>query len=183
MYLFRVDNRKFAVGDVINPECNYQDAFIEQEKKDLEKILDETKAIPFSRKNALFLFQELKDALIYSLRTGNYLYAVSCSDGFRYDMNMLDSILDAINIGIENYQVEAMCHSYWKHKKTHSPCYEVMTQQAQVKAVICETAVFDQFKKEYIACNNFSVEKTSVYRDLFKKLYIDDEYNILAHLK
>lgn len=183
MYLFRVDNREFTVGDIINPECNYQEAFTKQEKKDLESYLDTTKVIPFSRKDALFLFMELKDALIYSIRKGNYLYVVSCSEGCRCDMNMLDSILDAINIGIEDCQVEAMCHSYWKHKKTHSPCYEVMTQQARVEAVICGKAVFDLFKSEYIAHDNFLVEKTSVYRDLFKKLYIDDEYKILEHLK
>lgn len=47
MYLFRVDNREFTVGDIINPECNYQEAFTKQEKKDLESYLDATKVIPF----------------------------------------------------------------------------------------------------------------------------------------
>ncbi|MCF2553469.1 toxin-antitoxin system protein, partial [Bacteroides caecigallinarum] len=57
--LYRVDKRKFQVGDIIMPNTSFEE-LMQDEKKEMEDLLNEKRPrnIP-ERKQCLFLFQDL----------------------------------------------------------------------------------------------------------------------------
>lgn len=129
----------------------------------------------YDRRDSLFLFHELKDALIFSSKIFKgyaVIYKVTvehCHISYRGDMNTLDVLSYAINCGIHESDSEIfdnLCRRYWKCGKTFSPCYEYLVKRAIVLNLLCDTKDCKQFHSEYI--NNqsetfLSVERTSIY--------------------
>ena len=171
--LFRVDNRAFEEGEWIEPSRDYQEWFDCEEKHVLETFLENTRencTIP--RRNALFLFMELKDALLFARRSGQYIYQVQQENVYgRFDMNRLDSILEIIRIGTDKNVIEAMCRQYWHFRKTFAPCIECLTNRAKVVRIICERPEIELFSEEWLQDNSYSVEKSQTYRNLLNRIY------------
>ena len=134
------------------------------------------------RRNYLFLFDELKDALIFSSKIYKghaVIYTVTTLPGMvhsRGDMNSLDILSYAINCGINEQNPDVfdlLCLNYWKNGKTFSPCYEYLTKEATVIDLLCTSDDCRKFYTEYT--NNqsiafLSVERSNVYLDTLDKL-------------
>jgi hypothetical protein len=134
------------------------------------------------RRNLLFLFDELKDALIFSCKIykGNaVIYTATVQPDMvltRGDMNSLDILSYAINCGIyeQNPDVfDLLCLNYCKNGKTFSPCYEYLTKEATILNLICDHNDCKKFYSEYTDSNLMSflsVERSEVYLNTLNKL-------------
>jgi putative toxin-antitoxin system protein len=129
----------------------------------------------YDRRDFLFLFAELKDAFIFSSKIykGNaniYTVLVDSHDIiYRGDMNVLDTLTLAINLGICDNDIstfEALCLHYWKNGKTFSPCYEYIVKKAQIVNQLCNVEDCMAFYKSFIDYG--IVEACTIYR---KKLF------------
>jgi hypothetical protein len=140
--MYRVDRRQYNIGEIIEPpENSYQnnDSFnIDKEK--LELILEEEKpnTITISRKNGLFIFPELSDAIRFScIMTDSNIYKVEGTPDTSFfhkgDMNLTE-VMRKIN-GNEK-ALRALAQSYWKSEKTFKPCWEVLIDKVQVSKII-----------------------------------------------
>lgn len=141
-----------------------------------------TKVQGVDRRDYLFLFDELKDALIFSskIHKGNariYLVDVNAADiQYKGDMNALDCLSVAINLGINDDHpdyFDSLCRNYWKCGKTFSPCYEYLVRHATMKEVICNQDDCLKFHSEYSERSNYaflSIERTNIYLEKLNKL-------------
>ena len=183
IFLFRVesgDNPELNQGTVIKPTGQYREYLnnipkgdIIEYKKEMEDTL--AKVQGQYRRNFLFLFFELKDALIFSSKIyhGNaIIYAVSCHNHnivYRGDMNTLDSLTLAMKLGMNETDpdmFDSLCRHYWKRGNTFSPCYEILVNEAKINNIVCDKSECKLFHSEYFAQNSIaflSVERTSIY--------------------
>lgn len=146
-------------------------------KAHLEQGLTKARGMPL-RRCCLFLFGELKDALIFSSKMfdGNaciYTTNVDVNDVvYKGDMNVLDTLKEAIKLDIhKNYPdtFAGFCSHYWKNGYTFSPCYEYIVRQAEIKELICDRDTCRKFHNEYAA--DHSVERSSIYRQKLHEVY------------
>ena len=102
--IFRVDKRKYQVGDTIMPKTSFEET-MQDEKKEMEDLLNRSRPenVP-ERKQCLFLFQDLICALRFYSKYGGIIYGVSVKEPpyFRGDMNKLDNILDIFRFSDDN---------------------------------------------------------------------------------
>lgn len=130
---WRVDTRPFADGEEILPAKNYQDAFNDDGKKTEALFEEQRPANKPVRASALFLFEELEDALFYaSKKTAARLYLVSADDGdilHRGDMTHIDTINKHFTDGQEIGHEVA---DYWSGAVAAKPCMEVLATKAVV---------------------------------------------------
>ena len=175
MKLYRVDKGLYDVGAEILPDTHYSEEFNEEDKGILEKILDDKKHIPQTRKECLFLFNSLYHALIFFSKYGGYIYEVEIGLDdllFQGDMNKLDNILDALRFYDED-SIASFVNEYWKAgTHTFSPCYEYLCTKAKViKCIRLEISKEDFYRELNNASN--CVEQTRTYHKLFNEQYQD----------
>lgn len=192
MILFRVESgeiEEYTPYTQIMPTGKYREYLdtIPTDDNRYSKVVIETTLAKVQgtdiRLTGLFLFGELKDALIFSSKMyhGNsIIYMVKPSGDVLYkgDMNTLDALTTAINLGLHEISnrdlFEGFCRKYWKHGKTYSPCYEYIVTQATVQRVICTKEECNMFHHEYsdnTATSFLSVERSSVYRQKINEVY------------
>lgn len=170
MVLFRVeksDKEILPEGSEIICSGDYENFLNSGEKKAanrlaVENALNESRANPgVNRRETLYLFHELKDALIFASKmfSGNaHIYTVSVPPGScvgRFDMN----VVDFVNHAIERYEwlrspetkecIEDLGDFYWKMSSTFTPCYEYLVRNAHVIEMVCDVAECRQFHEEY----------------------------------
>lgn len=148
-------------------------------KNKIEDTLAKVQGV--DRRNYLFLFDELKDALIFSSKVyqGNArIYTVENVKGIQYkgDMNTLDCLSLAIKLAIDEEHsdiFDSLCTNYWKNGKTFSPCYEYLVESATIKNIVCTPDDCSKFHLEYSTKENYaflSVERTSIYLKILNHL-------------
>lgn len=172
MKIYRVDKRSFKEGDTIKPNCKFEEGLY-GEKAELEAMLNNLRApgIP-ERSKCLFLFQDLAGALRYMAKYGGIIYSVFPNKVFyRGDMNKLDNILDVFRFTSDENLRTDVVNEYWKPgTHTYNPCYEILTDQAEVASVICGEDIQARIKEELITMGN-CIERCPIYFELIKKLY------------
>ena len=136
--LYRVDKRKFQVGDIIMPNTSFEE-LMQDEKKEMEDLLNEKRPrnIP-ERKQCLFLFQDLICAFRFYSKYGGTIYGVSLEERpyFRGDMNKLDNILDIFRFSTDKNLRSIAVNEYWKPgTHTFNPCYEILASSARVEKI------------------------------------------------
>lgn len=170
MMVYRVDKRKFEIGDVIYPQTSFETK-MEDEKKEMENLLNELRPekIP-KRKDCLFLFQDLICALRFYSKYGGTIYGVEPFQSyFRGDMNKLDNILDIFRYSEDEDLRKASVNEYWKAEThTFNPCYEILVQSAHIKRIICREDLLQQVREE-IKNNKSSVEHTPTYQNILRE--------------
>lgn len=187
MVLFRVEGgnvKEYVLHEIIIPTGKYSeylDGISEQDPQYGKVIIEQAlKKVQDSscRTTALFLFSELKDALIFSSKIyhGNArIYTVTIEEQsiiHKGDMNVLDAITTAIQLELhENDQdsFDGFCSHYWKNGKTFSPCYEYIVKQAVVQELICTTEECAEFNREYM--ESTFVEHSNIYRQKLLQIY------------
>lgn len=187
MFLYRVEKSEKGIisdGSEISSSGGYN-SFLNSgdvqanNRLAVEDALIQSRVNPsVNRREALYLFHELKDALIFSSKmfSGNArIYIVDVPHGSmigRYDMN----VVDFINHAVERYEwlrnpetsecVEDLCDFYWKMSSTFTPCYEYLVRNAQVVKMICDLTDCVQFHREYSDSRVLSFrscERCSIY--------------------
>ena len=102
MYLYRVDKRKFEIGEEIQPNTDFEQ-HLDDESMKVEDILNATRPNIPERKDCLFLFFELSAALNFFKKYGGYVYGVEPQNIYhRGDMNKLDNLLDLVRFAGDN---------------------------------------------------------------------------------
>lgn len=175
MMLYRVDKRKFEVGDTITPKTTFENAF-EREKKEVEEMLNQNCDLEIpERKDCLFLFRDLMCALQFYKKYGGIIYVVSIKGGsqiyYRGDMNKLDNILDMFRFSEDEDLRNDAVNKYWE-AGTHTffPCYEVLVSSACVEKVLIGDNLRETVKEE-IESRGGSIERTPTYRRLLCEVY------------
>lgn len=180
MKLFRVvrgTDPLLEPGTQITPTGGYKqflDSIPEKDSRQskvvIERALDKTFGSQAIRTSGLFAFKELKDALIFSgkIYHGNaVIYEISisaCDILFEGDMNMLDTLTRAVNIGLENDRpdiFDAFCNFYWKQFTTFSPCWEYILKAAIIERIICSADDCGRFQEEFRIYK--SIERCPIY--------------------
>lgn len=142
MHLYRVDKRYFKNNEIITPDTTFEEKMNEFQLE-IESNLDKLKPshIP-TRKECLYLFENLSSALLFCSKYGGNIYAVEveCKDiYYKADMNKLENINDIFKITHDNDIRNEIILKYWDEgSHTFQPCYEFLTKQAKVKKVILE---------------------------------------------
>ena len=188
MKLFRVEasENELDIDSTIKSSGRYSE-YLQQEgevvklKYAIEDALDECNSDgEFRRRNCLFAFGELKDALIFSsnmYKGKAKIYSIASQPDsciYRGDMNLIDlyNIIGVDNLDKnENKLLENLCKGYWKHCRTHSPCYEYLLKNATVESLVCSEEECIKFHKEYTCTEAYSflsVERNSVYQNKLK---------------
>lgn len=148
-----------------------------QSKVIIERALDKTCGFQAIRTSGFFAFKELKDALIFSEKIyhGNaVIYEISvsaCDISFKGDMNMLDTLTRAVNIGLENDHqdiLDIFCNFYWKRFTTFSPCWEYILKTAIIERIICSADDCGRFQEEFRIYN--SIERCPIYKQKLNEL-------------
>lgn len=194
MKLFRVESSEhlLTIGSNIKSSGHYR-KYLQEANDDKAKLLtiiedslDATNNIGgFIRRDCLFAFGELKDALIFSanIYRGNaQIYGVSASWGsilHKGDMNLLDLLAMSVenNNGEDCIKMlKVYCVKYWdKMSRTHSPCFEYLLKDANVEKLICTVKDCKRFYKEYKECQcgylSLSTEQTNVYVSKINEVY------------
>lgn len=160
--IFRVDKRKYQVGDTIMPKTSFEET-MQDEKKEMEDLLNRSRPenVP-ERKQCLFLFQDLICALRFYSKYGGIIYGVSVKEPpyFRGDMNKLDNILDIFRFSDDNDLRLAAVNEYWKAgTHTFNPSYEILVSSACVEKILSEDISLYKVRDE-IRTNGGSVEHT-----------------------
>ena len=191
MRFFRVESSKneLDIDSSIKSSGRYSE-YLQQEdeaaklKCAIENMLDKLKGeILCNRRDYLFAFGELKDALIFSsniYKGKAKIYSItsqpdSCT--YKGDMNLIDlyNIIGVDNLDKnENKLLENLCKGYWMHCRTHSPCYEYLLKNATVESLVCSEEECIKFYKEYTCTESYSflsVERSSVYQTKLKEFY------------
>lgn len=174
MYLYRVDKRKFEIGEEIQPQTDYVQ-YMDEESGKVENILNATRPelIP-KRKDCLFLFFELSAALNFFKKYGGYVYVVEPITIYhRGDMNKLDNLLDLVRFTDDEDILRAAGNEYWKGgTHTFMPCYEYLVRSCVVKKCLVEPSELDSFK-HYCDKTN-SIERTDLYLHTLENINNDD---------
>ena len=106
---YRVDNRKYAVGDLISkhPESYY--AKLPEIYLDNEKLLNAVSNSKVNRKDCVFLFKEKRNAFVYWLECkGMNIYEVEIDDGQIIHIGDMDTVdwLNTIDLDNKEKRVE-----------------------------------------------------------------------------
>lgn len=170
--LYRVDKRKFQVGDIIMPNTLFEE-LMQDEKKEMEDLLNEKRPrnIP-ERKQCLFLFQDLICAFRFYSKYGGTIYGVSLEERpyFRGDMNKLDNILDIFRFSTDKNLRSIAVNEYWKPgTHTFNPCYEILASSARVEKILIKEHLLSKIKEEIKDCGG-SIEHTFTYIKLLPKV-------------
>lgn len=186
MILFRVESRDVAYTphQQITPSkryCEYLNNLLpEDHKAIIENTLEKVGERP-NRKTGLFLFSELKDALIFSsniYKGDSVIYIVKPNKIIhKGDMNVIDMLKVATELElhhINNDLFKRFCHKYWENNKTFSPCYEFIAESAIVQQQICSIDECVKFHQEYKNCQTesfLSVERCQIYQQKIQEAY------------
>lgn len=164
MYLYRVDKRKFEIGEEIQPNTDFEQHLNDESIK-VEYLLNATRPGIPERKDCLFLFFELSAALNFFRKYGGYVYEVEvdCHDIYhRGDMNKLDNLLDLVRFTDEVDILTAAGNEYWKGgTHTFMPCYEYLVKSCIVRKCLVEPSELKSFTDNFEITN--SVERTDLY--------------------
>lgn len=173
MYLYRVDKRKFEIGEEIQPNTDFEQ-HLDDESMKVEDILNATRPNIPERKDCLFLFFELSAALNFFKKYGGYVYGVEPQNIYhRGDMNKLDNLLDLVRFAGDNDILTTAANEYWKGgTHTFMPCYEFLARSCVVKKSLVEPSEQESFRSNFKITN--SIERTDLYVHTLGKISNDD---------
>lgn len=189
MILFRVEsgNVAYAPQQQIVPSERYREYLNNLPTEDHKAVIENTLeriSERSDRKVGLFLFSELKDALIFSsnMYEGSaVIYSVQIDHPneimHKGDMNIIDMLKVATELDLHNINnglFERFCHKYWRFGKTFSPCYEFIARRATVQRLICSRDECTEFHQEYKnrdAESFYSAERCLIYRQKIHGIY------------
>lgn len=164
MYLYRVDKRKFEIGEEIQPNTDFEQHLNDESIK-VEYLLNATRPGIPERKDCLFLFFELSAALNFFRKYGGYVYEVrvDCHAIYhRGDMNKLDNLLDLVRFTDDVEILTAAGNEYWKGgTHTFMPCYEYLVKSCIVRKCLVEPSELKSFTDNLEITN--SIERTDLY--------------------
>lgn len=164
MYLYRVDKRKFEIGEEIQPNTDFEQHLNDESIK-VEYLLNATRPGIPERKDCLFLFFELSAALNFFRKYGGYVYEVrvDCHAIYhRGDMNKLDNLLDLVRFTDEVDILTAAGNEYWKGgTHTFMPCYEFLVKSCIVRKCLVEPSELKSFTDNFEITK--SIERTDLY--------------------
>lgn len=173
MNLYRVDKRKFKVGETILPERKFEEGFT-GERLELEELFNKMRPseVP-ERGKCLFLFQDLAGTLRHVAKYGGFIYSVHVTSDhvfFCGDINKLENIFYVFKITRDESIREAVVKDYWEYGHTYNPCYEILTKQATVDSIICGEDIQDRLKEE-LRFVSYCIERCPTYIGLIKMQY------------
>lgn len=164
MYLYRVDKRKFEIGEEIQPNTDFEQHLNDESIK-VEYLLNATRPGIPERKDCLFLFFELSAALNFFRKYGGYVYEVRVDCHAIYhcgDMNKLDNLLDLVRFTDDVEILTAAGNEYWKGgTHTFMPCYEYLVKSCIVRKCLVEPSELKSFTDNLEITN--SIERTDLY--------------------
>lgn len=164
MYLYRVDKRKFEIGEEIQPNTDFEQHLNDESMK-VENILNATRPDIPERKDCLFLFSELSAALNFFRKYGGYVYEVEVDilDIYhRGDMNKLDNLLDLVRFTDDEDILTAAGYEYWEGgTHTFMPCYEYFAKSCIVRKCLVDPSELESLRNNYETTN--SIERTDLY--------------------
>jgi hypothetical protein len=165
--MYRVDRRIFEIDQIITaPDVSYQDQ--EAFNNTIENILSDQKpiSININRRNALFIFIELSDAIRFScLMTDSKIYKVTSSEDteiyYRGDMNWTETMQKTI----DNEEVlRLIARLYWTDGcKTFKPCWEVLVNKMKVNSILLDSQQRNQICLDF-RNNASNVESLQFYK-------------------
>ena len=171
--LFRVDKRKIKEGDFILPNNEYF-SHLAVDRERVEKSLIRANPNPnIKRENVLFLFDDIKNALIYWQKIGisANLYEVVLEGEpvlHKADMNYLDVLLLIEQKLKDEKLLDKFSEKYWECGfGLFSPCYEILVKKAKVKNVIVEGSSELANKIMRDINKNIYIQNTDFYKDYF----------------
>ena len=174
MYLYRVDKRKFEIGEEIQHNTDFEQ-YMDEESMKVENILNANRPdqIPV-RKDCLFLFFELSAALNFFKKYGGYVYGVEPQKIYhRGDMNKLDNLLDLVRFTDDEDILTAAGNEYWKGgTHTFMPCYEYLVKSCIVRKCLVKPSELKSFTDNFKITD--SIERTDLYLHTLGKISNDD---------
>lgn len=171
--LFRVDKRKFEVGNIIRPNGEYY-THLDAVRRKVEDSLSRTNS-NIERNNILFLFDDIKNALIFWRKIGESanIYEVKLTGEqvlHKADMNYLD-VLSLIERELkDDKKLDCFSEKYWGNESgLFSPCYELLVREAKVKKIIVEGS--SEQAKELLndIKKNTYIQNTDFYKDFYSQ--------------
>lgn len=162
MYLYRVDKRKFEIGEEIQPNPDFEQ-HLDGESMKVENILNDTRPGIPERKDCLFLFFELSAAFNFFRKYGGYVYGVEPKTIYhRGDMNKLDNLLDLVRFTDDSDILTTVANEYWKGgTHTFMPCYEYLVRSCIVRKCLVEPSELKSFTDNFEITK--SIERTDLY--------------------
>lgn len=173
MILFRIDRRRYKIGQIIEPNSTYFDC-LKEESLEVEKMLDETRnySIPL-RRQCLFLFLDLSCSMRFWEKYGGHIYIVTLDSNpyHRADMNILDSLLNVFKITKDKTIRKKIAEKYWEAgTHTFNPCYELLVKCAKVEDVlVSDDNSWVDFRKE-LSSNGNIIERSRLYKNLYNNI-------------
>jgi len=174
MVFFHVDTREFKTGDEVTPKPTTYEASLEDEKKEVEEMLNETSSLSCKRGNHVFLFDQLSHALRYAGKVKGHVFQVTIEFEdmkHRADMNKLDNIFDVFRYTDDLNIRKAVTYEYWKAgTHTFAPCYEYLVAKCIVLREVCSMDDVNSIHEQLII-KGLPIEQISRYRELLNKVY------------
>ena len=134
--MYRVDKRKFCIGEFIRPTGKYMCDLTPTGSK-IEKTLESSRPSSNpSRSNALFLFENYCEALKYWSKQKNgtfYEVKAECILSHKYDMNITEKMYSSSDAW------EIFSSNYWNGLPSGEPCWEFLVSKATVIDIISKS--------------------------------------------
>lgn len=130
-YAYRVDSQFLSDGEIITPNGKYWEHLDEKQKSIEECFEQNRKCCDISRKEALFLFEDITNAIFFcSEKSESFLYLAEIESKncfFRADMNLIDYC------SISMSEQEKLVGKYWNGEKLVGiPCHEFLAKEAKI---------------------------------------------------
>ncbi|MFB6307605.1 MAG: hypothetical protein ABEH43_11595 [Flavobacteriales bacterium] len=174
--MFRVDQRDFAICDIIEPpKIPYQESEeFGDDKQKLEDILSEELPDNKSgadRKSGLYIFAELSDAIRFCYRMSNSkIYKLEPLEDttcyHRGDMNWTEIMNEFLN---NENTLRQMARLYWEGRKTFKPCWEMLVNKIKVTNIIVGDNSRSDLCRAYQTANG-NVEQMDIYTETLNQI-------------
>lgn len=179
--LFRVDSYQYKSGDTILPKGTYQ-AGMDEARQRIEESLARTNTLEsgVQRKDCVFLFDDLKNALLFfknkTEKANLYKVIIDFSDFvYKGDINYLDFLLEVVhNTRGEDDKLilDAYAKKYWEVGfGCTSPCYELLSKKATVEELVIAANSVEAQRFCLEIKTNIYVHITDTYKALVEKYY------------
>lgn len=173
MNLYRVHITELETDQILVPNTNGFISNLSGTRKVVEGFIESE--IPeevslTSRKECVFLFCELKNALEYCLNFKRdqhvYIYtaSVDSTDILRKcDMGLIDIANKLVEFGACEDIIKKICQLYWNNGHTAGSCYEYLVKKATIKSCLWDGRV-SEIEEQYL--NLSSMERVPLYLGL-----------------
>lgn len=153
---YRVDNRNFDCGDIIEPQNAYQ-GDLDENRKMVEMILEQNRpSVKPKRNEILMLFEEFETAKRHWLiQTNSKFYRTNIPEETILhlgDYNKVEELFKSIK---DIDKANEIAKEYWNSEMTSNPKVEIFVESAIIEKIIDNSEeVRLNTKKAYLNCHN-----------------------------